>query len=186
MKCPQIFESETVYRGFFEVRHDKVEKRDGSPHLYSSLILLTDATAVLAQDTEGKWILNREYRHPTGQFLLGCPGGRLEPGEDPILGGQREFFEETGYWSDEILLLGSSHPFPGICNQKVYYLWAKNAFKKGIQNLDDFEIIETELKTDAELLEEISKESKIDAILCSALYYKHLFTQTRNQYTVPE
>jgi ADP-ribose pyrophosphatase len=169
---PKVQSSELAYHGFFDIQKDVLERADGLTHAYTSLILSTDAAAVLAQDREGLWILNREYRHPTGQFLLGCPGGRLEVGEDPLVGGARELFEETGYWSDEIVLLGSSYPFPGLCNQVIYYLYAKNAFKKGEQHLDPFEFIQVELKTDEELREEIRKGVNIDGILCTALWYK--------------
>ncbi len=176
MKKPKVISSNIVYRGFFDVHQDMVEKKDGALHPYSSLVLQLDATAILAQDEEGRWILNREYRHPTKEFLLGCPGGRLEPGEDPIAGGRREFFEETGYWSNEIIQIGCCHPFPGLCNQKIYYLWAKNAYKKGEQQLDEFEVIFTELKTDAELKDELKNATRIDATLLAALYYKSLAT----------
>ena len=175
MKKPKVHSSKIIFQGFFDLRQDMVEGEDGALHSYSSLILGTDATVILAQDPDGRWILNREYRHPTGRILLGCPGGRLEPEEDPIQGGQREFYEETGYWSDQIVLLGCSHPFPGLCNQKVYYLWAKNAFLKGKQQLDPFELIQTELKTDAELKREILAGNDIDSALCTALYYKELY-----------
>lgn len=174
-KQVKIQSSEKTTREFFSLHEDLLERSDGLTHTYTSLILSADATVILAQDKNGYWILNREYRHPTGQHLLGCPGGRLEIGEDPIQGGQREFFEETGYWSDEIIRIGTSYPFPGLCNQKIYFLLAKNAFKKGDQQLDPFEFIETELKTDQELKEEIRNGVNIDGILCTALWYAQLF-----------
>ena len=176
-KKPKVHSSNIVYKGFFDVRQDQIEIGEGKFQSYSSLLLANDAAIILAQDAEGRWILNREYRHATGEFLLGCPGGRLEKGEDPILGGQREFFEETGYWSDEIVMIGCSYPFPGVCDQKIHYLWAKNAFKKGPQRLDPFEIIETELKTDSELRTALRQETNIDANLCAALCYKSLSSE---------
>lgn len=174
-KKPKIKSSQYIYRGFFDVREDILQRADGEVHPYTSLILSSHAAAIVAQDTEGRWILNREYRHPTGEYILGCPGGRLEPGEEPLIGGQRELFEETGYWSDEIVIVGCCYPFPGICDQKIYYLWAKNAVKKSGQKLDPFEFIETELKTDTELRAEIRSRSNVDAVLCTALWYKDQF-----------
>lgn len=176
MKKPKIQSSCLLYKGLFDVRQDLLEKNDGGFHSYTSLILSIDATATIAQTEEGKWVVNREYRHPTGEYILGCPGGRLEEGEDPLFGAQRELFEETGYWSDEIVLTGCCYPFPGICNQKIYYFWAKNAVKKGPQKLDPFEYIEPELKTDEELRREILSGVHVDAILCTALWYKDHFT----------
>lgn len=169
---PKIKKSKLLYSGFFHLRQDELERADGLTHSYTSILLPTDAAVVLAQNTEGLWILNREYRHPSGKTLLGPPGGRLEPGEDPLLGGRRELFEETGYWSDEIILLGCCLPFPGISDQKIHYLFAKNAFKKGEQKLDPFEFIQVELKTDEELKREIKNSENIDGNLCTALWYK--------------
>jgi ADP-ribose pyrophosphatase len=175
MTRPKIQKSKLLYSGFFDLRQDLLERADGLTHQYTSIILATDAVAILAQDQNGLWILNREYRHPTGKVLLGPPGGRLEKGEDPIVGARRELFEETGYWADEIVLLGSSHPFPGICDQKIHYLWAKNAVKKADQSLDPFEFIEIELKTDEQLRREIRSGSNVDGNLCAALWYKDHF-----------
>lgn len=175
MTQPKIHSSRLLYSGFFDLRQDLLQRADGLIHPYACLILPTDATAVLAQDREGRWILNREYRHPIGGYILGCPGGRLEPGEDPLMGAQREFFEETGYWSDEFELLGFSYPFPGLCNQKIHYVSAKNAFLKGPQKLDPFEFIQTELLTDEQLKEKISAaDARIDGILCTALWHRSL------------
>lgn len=174
-KRPKIHESHTPYSAFFEVREDLLHNERGEKTYFSSLILRTDAVAVLAKTGEGLWILNREYRHPGGEVLLGCPGGRLEPGEDPRLGGQRELFEETGYWADELEVMGISYPFPGICNQKIYFLGAKGAVKRGEQRLDPFEFIEVELKGDEELKREIRETHRVDGILCAALWYHHNF-----------
>jgi len=173
---PKVQTTTLVYSGFFELHQDLLEREDGVTHPFTKLILGTNAVVVLAQTKEGRFILNREYRHSPGVTLLGPPGGRLEKDEDPILGGQREFHEETGYWSDDILLIGSSYPFPGICDQKIFYLWAKNAYKRGDQKLDEFEFIETELKTEQEMRDEILLNgSHIDGNLCTALWYKDQF-----------
>lgn len=168
---PKVQSTKIIYSGVFDLRQDLLERHDGITHPYTSVIISDDAAIVLAQTTEGLWIVNREYRHPTGKVLLGPPGGRLEKGEDPKIGGQRELFEETGYWSDEITIIGCCHPFPGISDQKIYYLHAKNAVKKGAQKLDLFEFIQTELKTDEELRKEISSSHDIDGNLCTALWY---------------
>lgn len=171
---PKILSSHFLYRGFIDIKQDLLERKDGQQATYTCLHT-PHAAAVLAQTKEGLWILNREYRHPTGDRLLGCPGGRLEEGEDPILGGQRELFEETGYWSDDIQVIGCCHPFPATCNQKIYYLLAKNAYKKAEPALDPFEYIETELKTDEELRQQIRLSENIDGVLCTALWYKDHF-----------
>lgn len=53
------------------------------------------------KDEEPKLLMTREYRYPTGHFLLSPPAGLLDPGDetggDPILtAARREITEETG------------------------------------------------------------------------------------------
>ncbi len=174
MKPPNTHSSELVYEGFFNMRKDRLIREDGEMLDFTSLEISWDAAVIIAEDREGRLILNREYRHPTGQFILGCPGGSLEKGEDPIAGGRRELFEETGYVSDELSIIGCCYPLPSVCNQKIYFIHAKNA-RPGIgRKLDPFEFIETELKTEEELRQEILTGALVDGILCTALWYKNL------------
>lgn len=174
MKKPVVCSSKIVYRGFFNVRSDQLMRSDGELLDYTSMELATNAAVVIAQTKDHLYIVNREYRHPTGEWVLGCPGGRLEDGEDPIKGGQRELFEETGYWSDEIQMIGSCYPLPSLLNQKIYFLLAKNATLRGTQHLDPFEFIDVELKKEDDLLREIRDGNRIDSIMCAALWYKSL------------
>jgi ADP-ribose pyrophosphatase len=167
---PEVKESQTVSSEFFSLRKDLLQNSSGKTHTYSFL-QLPDAVSVLAHTPEGLWILNQEYRHPTGKTLLGPPGGRLDSGEDPLKGAQRELFEETGYWSDELVVLGSCHPFPGVCNQKIHYILAKNARLKGAQNLEPFEFVEVALKSDAELMQAVRNNPDVDGNLLTALLY---------------
>ena len=174
MKKPSLCSSEIVYRGFFDIRKDRIMRQDGELFDYTCMVLPMNAAVVVAQTSDGLFIINREYRQPTGEWILGCPGGRLEKGEDPIKGGQRELFEETGYWSDEISILGCCYPLPSLLDQKIYFLHAKNAFLKSKQHLDPFEFIDIELKSQEQLQKEIRDGTNIDSIMCAALWYKSL------------
>lgn len=62
---------------------------------------VTCAVILNIKDEESKLLLSREYRYPTGQFLLSPPAGLLDPedadAENPILtAAKREIKEETG------------------------------------------------------------------------------------------
>lgn len=174
MKKPFLCSSEIVYSGFFDIRKDRIMRSDGELFDYSCMVLPMNAAVVIAQTCEGLFIVNREFRQPTGEWVLGCPGGRFEKGEDPIKGGQRELFEETGYWSDEISLIGCCYPLPSLLDQKIYFLHAKNAVLKSKQHLDPFEFINVELKTQEELNREIREATSVDSMMCAALWYKSL------------
>jgi ADP-ribose pyrophosphatase len=171
-KHPLISSSETVYRGFFDLRRDRLLRPDGQFLDYTSVVIGWSAAVILAQDDNGRFILNREYRHPTGQAILGCPGGRIEKGEDPRRAAERELLEETGYWSGQFTLLGSCYPSPSLCNQIIFFFHAKDATYRGEKDLDPFEFIETELKTEEELRHALKTGVPIDSLLCAALWYK--------------
>jgi ADP-ribose pyrophosphatase len=169
MTRPKLIASDLVYNGYFHVKKDLLMREDGETLPYTHFCLLSDAVVILAFTPEGLLVLNREYRHPTGGHILGLPGGRLEQDEDPITGGTRELLEETGYASDDITLLGHAYPMPAMCNQKVYYLLAKNARKQSLQKLDPFEYIRPELKSEEELKKELAAGAPIDGHLLTAL-----------------
>lgn len=46
---------------------------------------------------DGKLILIRQFRPPTGNYLIEFPAGLINPGEDPLETAVRELEEETGY-----------------------------------------------------------------------------------------
>jgi ADP-ribose pyrophosphatase len=171
---PKILNSKTVFKGYFDVKQDLIERSDRKQIPYSHCVLPTDAAVVIGETADGRFIFNREYRHPTGQYILGCPGGSLLKDEDPIAGGLREFHEESGYWSDSVELVGISYPLAAICNQKIYFLWAKNAYPKGGQTLDPFEYIRTEIKTEKELQLELHSDVVLDGLLLTALSFRRL------------
>ena len=74
-KLPTVKSSRVIHKGYFALREDLLEQKDGILQPMNTLLCM-DATAILGQDKGGRWILNREYRHSTGGILLGCPGGR--------------------------------------------------------------------------------------------------------------
>ena len=168
---PKVKQTKLLYSGFFDLRQDLIENHEGKTHPYTSLILSTDSVSILARTQEGKFICLKEYRHPTKTSVLGLPGGRLEQGEDPVKGGMRELLEETGYWSENVKVIGQCFPFPGVVDQRIFYLFADEAFLKTKPNLEDFEFLEVELKSSEELIQKAKDSSNVDGILCTALWY---------------
>jgi ADP-ribose pyrophosphatase len=98
----QLLSSEVVYQGpLFRVLHDKLIEPGGKPserdvirHNGSVVILAIDSS----KSKKNPWIvIERQYRHAANQYLWELPAGKLEAGEDALLGAQRELEEETGY-----------------------------------------------------------------------------------------
>jgi ADP-ribose pyrophosphatase len=171
---PEVLQSEIRYQSYLTVREDLLKNQSGIIKPYSVALTPSDAAVVLAKTPEGLWILNKEYRHPTGQWLYGCPGGCIDPNESALEAAKRELLEETGYLADEYLLLGSFYPFPGVCSQKVHLVLAKNAKYSQEPRLDPFEYLQVQKMSPSELQEAILQGAPIDGTLAAALFFAML------------
>ncbi len=173
MKDINIIDQQIVYEGFFDLRLDTLEKKNGSKQDYTILLTKVDAVAILGVTKEKKYILTQEYRLPIGKTLLGCPGGRVEKEESPLQAAQREFLEETGYTAPEFHLVGSYYPLPAICDQKVFFFFAPDAEKRKEVQLDPFESIDLLFLSQQELQNEMKSKNNIDGVLGNILFLTH-------------
>jgi ADP-ribose pyrophosphatase len=174
-EIPIVEKTEIVHEGFINIRKDSLKLLNEARYQYESLITRSDAAVVLGITSDNLLVLTREYRHPTQKVILSCAGGYIDNSEDPVECAKREFLEETGYAAENYHLLGSAYPYPGISNQKIYYVVAKNAFKKEEPHLEVSEIMQTTLMTMTELNQAIAKGEPIDGNLCTALFFLRNF-----------
>lgn len=173
-ELPKIKESEIVYDCFFRIRRDLLQLPNKKEYSYYSLVTKPIAVMILASTDEGKYVINREYRHPTQTILLGCPGGVKDEGETILDCAERELLEETGYTASSFKILGEAFPFPGVTSQKVFYVRAFQAKQTKQQSLDSAEYIETALFTKEELYQQIKSGIAVDGLLLSALFFNCL------------
>lgn len=168
---PSILKRELVYKGFHDLWVDTLSLPGKHPIEYAVLQLARDAAVVLAVTTNGKFLVNREYRHPIGRYLFGLPGGQIDKGEDPIHAAKRELEEETGYTAQEYLPLGIAHPLPAVCNQRIHYYLAKEALPKGKMQKEPYELMETLELSKKEIFEKMALGQEADSILLAALAF---------------
>lgn len=180
-----VLSSEVVYQGpLFSVRHDKLvepggraNERDVIRHNGSVVILAIDAS----KSKRDPWIvLERQYRHAANQFLWELPAGKLEPGEEPLAGAQRELAEETGYRAKKWRPLVEYYASPGFLGESMKVFLAEG-LEPGETNLEEDENIELRLVKLSELLKMIEKGAILDGkTLTSVLLYARLQNRRKN------
>ena len=172
----QLLSSEVVYQGpLFRVLHDKLlepggkkSERDVIRHNGSVVILAVDKS----KNKKDPWIvMERQYRHAARQFLWELPAGKLEAGEDPLVGAQRELEEETGYRAKKWKPLVEYYGSPGFLGESMKVFLAEGLMA-GDAHPEDDEEIEFRLVKLSDVVKMIEKGAIKDGkTLCSALLY---------------
>lgn len=169
---PTLIERSVVFEeSLVKVQRDQLQIGQQQPYHYYSLSTFPFAVAILAITPEGAYVLNEEYRHPTGRILLGCPGGYIDPGEDALKAAQRELLEETGFQADSFTVIGSAFPYPGFSGQKTIYIRALGATFAAQPCHEISEVIYPHLLLPEALSEAINSGAEIDGTLCTALFF---------------
>ncbi len=109
--------------GKFSVSVDQVRFRDGI-EVTREVVHHPGAVAIICQDSDGQWILVRQYRHSVGQMLTEIPAGTREAGESAITTAAREIREETGYSAGRLEHLGGTWMAPGWCTEWIDFFLA--------------------------------------------------------------
>jgi len=120
-------------------------------------IRLPEFSAVFAQTSDRRVIMERQYKHGVGHCTLVLPAGIIQEGEDPLVGAQRELLEETGYTSNDWQLLGSFVAHGSYGCGKAHLFLARNAERVAAPNSGDLEEIEIVLMKPEEVVEAIHR-----------------------------
>ena len=176
----ELLSSESVFEGpLFRVLRDrliepggKLATRDIVRHNGSVVVLAIDNS----KSKKDPWIVvERQYRHAANRFLWELPAGKLEPGEDPLLGAQRELAEETGYRAKKWKPLVEYYASPGFLDESMKVFMAEGLVA-GDAHPDEDEHIAFRLVRLSELLKLIEMGAILDGKTLSAvlLYARRL------------
>ena len=120
-----------------------LESKNVSHTFYT--LKMKDWVNVFAITKDNQVIMVRQHRLGKNLVTLEVPAGTLENDENPKEGILRELTEETGYTSNNLILLKSINVNPAIQDNICHFFLATGCEKVTETNFDETEEIETEL-----------------------------------------
>lgn len=137
------------------IRENGLEsRRDVIRHGGSAVILAVDDS----RKPDPQVVVERQYRHASGKFLLEIPAGTLNPQEDPLRGAKRELTEETGLHARRWRKLARFYPSPGFLAEWMQ-IYLAEGLTPGETSLDEDEQIEIQMMPLSKLLRMVERGS---------------------------
>ena len=133
----KILDSETLLDSrFLKVNKEMCELPDGKiiPDFYT--LWQPDWVLVLAQNADGFWLMERQYRHGTGKVSLEFPAGIVEAGEAPIDAAKRELQEECAFGGGSFEFLAELPMNPDRHRGRFFVVRATGVVQSGETHFD--------------------------------------------------
>ena len=149
--------SQVLDTPYLKIRCEQVAVPDGPviPDYY--IIENRGWVGIVPLTADGRFLINKQYKHGIGEVVLEFPAGGIDVGEEdtPQLTARRELMEETGYSYDDndIEFLAHMLANPTGARTRIWWYLARNVRKTGSQKPDPVEVIENLLVTPRELLQ---------------------------------
>jgi len=132
---------------------------------------------VVAISADDEILLIKQYRHGIRSVTFEIPGGMVDPGESPLEAARRELLEETGFISNDWVLIGHVHPNPAIQDNRCFTYLASNVEQIGKPTPDGTEDITSFLIPTGEMTRLVSDGEITHALVISAFYWYLLHTR---------
>ena len=135
---------EEIYNGsVLRVVKDTVELPNGQEAV-REVALHVGAVCVIPLLSDGRVVMERQYRYAHGRVFFEIPAGKLNfAEEDPLEAAKRELREETGAIAESYTPLGAFVPSPAIVSERIHMYLAEN-LSFGERELDDDEFLDVE------------------------------------------
>ena len=169
MRWKVLFSEYLISRPWLTVRRDKLELADGRvvPEYY--VLEYPDWVNVIAITKEGKFVMERQYRHAIGRTNFEIPCGVMEKGETPLEAAKRELKEETGYGKGEWKLLMKLSPNPTSMTNMTFCFLATDVEKIDDQRLDATEELTVHLLSKGEVKDLLERNEIIQSLMVAPL-----------------
>ena len=164
----EVHKIEKHYQGqLFSFESEDVTLPNGS-RTQMAMVRHPGSTAVVPFLDDDTVVMERQYRHALGQYLLEIPAGTLEPGELPPDCANRELEEETGFTATSMLELGPVHIIPAYSDE-IVHVYIARGLTQSKQKLDKDEILEIEYYPFEQTLKMIADGRITDALTILSL-----------------
>lgn len=167
----KILESEyLIQRPWLTARRDTVQLPNGVINNEYYVLEYPEWVSVIAITRDGKFIMERQYRHGLQWIGYEICAGVCEKGETPLEAAKRELLEETGYgngeWTHHMTISGN----PGSMNNLSHCFVATNVEPIAQQNLEPTEDIAIDFLTAEEVLEILQSDNMRQALMAAPLW----------------
>ena len=144
--------SQELLRGhFLHAMRDTVRLPDGK-EATREYVIHPGAVMVVAELSDGRLVLERQFRYPVQSVMVEFPAGKLHPGEDSLVCAQRELLEETGYTARQWARAGVLHPVISYSTEFID-IWFARDLTAGQRQLDAGEFLDVFSASTDELLQ---------------------------------
>ncbi len=152
------------------VRKDSVRLPTGVEMDDYYVLEYPDWVTVIAITVEGKYVMERQYRHGIQKTCYEICGGTVEKGEELLETAKRELKEETGYEGGEWEFYSITAPNPAAMTNLCYTYVARGVRKTSDQALEKTEDIDVCELTEQELLDIMKTGQIVQGNMLSPLW----------------
>jgi len=170
--------------GMLIAKRDQVKLPNGASS-QREYVMHPGAVVVAAILENGNLVFERQFRYPLRRVFIELPAGKIDHGEAPLLTGQRELLEETGYSANEWIYLGLQHPCIGYSNE-VIHMYMARGLTLGEHKRDEDEALQLFDASLEQGLAMIQRGEITDGKTIVALMWAEKFLQGSWQPTLPE
>lgn len=160
----------------FTIRSDKkISPRTQQEHDFF-IIDAVNWVTILAVTPDEQLVMVEQYRHGSNAVELEIPGGMMDAGDaSPVIAGERELQEETGYVGERARVLGQVSGNPAIMSNTCFTVLVENCRCLHPVEFDSGEDLITRLVPVAEIPALVAAGKINHPLVVAALYHFELW-----------